>query len=33
MRYKQIMKDEWEEEIRNYNYKCFGRSTEGEKQL
>lgn len=25
------MKNEWEEEIENYNYKYFGRSTEGEK--
>lgn len=27
------MKSEWEEKIRNYNYKYFGRSTEGEKQF
>ncbi|TNN36012.1 hypothetical protein EYF80_053830 [Liparis tanakae] len=26
-----IMRDEREEEIRKYNYKYFGRSTEGEK--
>lgn len=24
------MKNEWEEKISKYNYKCFGRSTEGE---